>query len=147
MKCGECRGKSPCNKINGSCPDGCSAGYIGSLCSKHCKEPFYGENCALKCSKSCTNQRCHHVTGDCSLDKKSTLSNVEIAGVILIAFIPGSLPFIFLIPNWFYRLRSFTVKFGTVCDSAAGIPVFLFYIKLHQSKPSQPCFIYERVDP
>lgn len=35
-----------------------------------CKEPFYGENCALKCSKSCTNQRCHHVTGDCSLDKK-----------------------------------------------------------------------------
>lgn len=39
QKCGECRGKSPCNKINGSCPDGCSAGYIGSLCSE--REYFY----------------------------------------------------------------------------------------------------------
>uniref|UniRef100_K1QJT4 Scavenger receptor class F member 2 n=1 Tax=Magallana gigas TaxID=29159 RepID=K1QJT4_MAGGI len=70
QKCGECRGKSPCNKINGSCPDGCSAGYIGSLCSEHCKETFYGKNCALKCSKSCTHQRCHHVSGVCNPDEK-----------------------------------------------------------------------------
>lgn len=98
QKCGECRGKSPCNKINGSCPDGCSAGYIGSLCSEHCKETFYGKNCALKCSKSCTHQRCHHVSGVCNPDEKtlnfsSLKTNLDTAVVILIAIITVSLPY------------------------------------------------------
>lgn len=40
QKCGQCRGNSTCNMFDGSCPDGCSAGYIGSLCSES-KYIFY----------------------------------------------------------------------------------------------------------
>lgn len=34
--CGNCRNQSQCNNVNGSCSEGCSAGYKGSFCTE-CK--------------------------------------------------------------------------------------------------------------
>ncbi|XP_052695408.1 uncharacterized protein LOC128173778 isoform X1 [Crassostrea angulata] len=65
QKCGECRGKSPCNKINGSCPDGCSAGYIGSLCSEQCSPGNYGINCLQKCGECRGKSPCNKINGSC----------------------------------------------------------------------------------
>lgn len=33
-ECGNCRDKTTCNHIDGSCATGCSAGYNGTLCKK-----------------------------------------------------------------------------------------------------------------
>ena len=32
MPCGNCANSAVCDKINGSCPDGCMAGYQEPLC-------------------------------------------------------------------------------------------------------------------
>ncbi|XP_061170989.1 receptor-type tyrosine-protein phosphatase T-like [Saccostrea echinata] len=93
QSCGHCLNNAQCYHINGTCLDGCFAGYEGQLCMNKCNEVSWGINCKMNCSTECVNQTCHHVSGDCymfkqplktSLDSFSSLP-VIVGVVVLIA--------------------------------------------------------------
>ncbi|XP_062600827.1 multiple epidermal growth factor-like domains protein 10 [Saccostrea cucullata] len=67
LRCGACLGNKTCHHINGSCPEGCDAGYRGDLCKTECSPSTYGFSCLNNCSLSCINFTCHHITGACTI--------------------------------------------------------------------------------
>ncbi|XP_048761472.2 uncharacterized protein LOC125670387 isoform X2 [Ostrea edulis] len=65
-KCGNCKNDEACNVETGACPNGCTAGYHGTLCKDACLSRQYGENCLQTCSRFCKNNRvCDSLTGSC----------------------------------------------------------------------------------
>ncbi|XP_052791727.1 cell death abnormality protein 1-like [Mya arenaria] len=65
--CGHCRdGNTTCNNGNGQCPDGCTAGYKGSLCNSPCDPGEYGLGCISYCGQCRDgNTTCNTDNGYC----------------------------------------------------------------------------------
>lgn len=66
--CGHCWGSSPCDRVDGSCPEKdirCLKGYTGSKCEAPCPFGTYGSNCALRCSTNCRKKGCDPIDGHC----------------------------------------------------------------------------------
>nr|XP_022310810.1 secretory phospholipase A2 receptor-like isoform X2 [Crassostrea virginica] len=65
--CGYCADQDVCHHTNGSCPNGCEAGYQGILCKAHCMNGTYGNNCSNTCGHCLDGGTCFHVNGTCLL--------------------------------------------------------------------------------
>ncbi|XP_061194960.1 multiple epidermal growth factor-like domains protein 11 [Saccostrea echinata] len=64
--CGACLGYKQCHHINGSCLEGCDAGYEGELCTTGCSSGKFGINCEEVCNKKCAvPNKCNGTTGEC----------------------------------------------------------------------------------
>lgn len=66
-KCGYCFNNVSCMAVNGSCPEGCAAGYFTDLCNQACPEGYYGQSCYLECGYCKENKTCEPQTGHCEL--------------------------------------------------------------------------------
>ncbi|XP_053400767.1 cell death abnormality protein 1-like [Mercenaria mercenaria] len=53
-----------CDNVNGSCLEGCTAGWKGLQCQTTCEEGRWGNGCANKCGK-CSFTTCNNVNGEC----------------------------------------------------------------------------------
>nr|XP_022308552.1 protein draper-like [Crassostrea virginica] len=64
--CGNCLDLKPCDHTNGSCINGCAAGFKGDTCKEVCDFGYYGMKCLQECSSFCKLlKNCHHVSGHC----------------------------------------------------------------------------------
>ncbi|XP_061180745.1 uncharacterized protein LOC133189382 isoform X1 [Saccostrea echinata] len=62
---GNCAGKVPCNKTDGTCPGGCADGWQNPDCNEKCDVEFYGKDCQENCGHCGGSQTCHHINGSC----------------------------------------------------------------------------------
>ncbi|XP_071123327.1 receptor-type tyrosine-protein phosphatase epsilon-like [Mytilus edulis] len=58
--------KSPCDKLTGSCSDGCEIGWQTDSCDEECSTGSYGWGCGTFCD-GCLNITCDIVDGNCTL--------------------------------------------------------------------------------
>jgi hypothetical protein len=73
-ECGKCGRGHSCNRVDGTCPEGCLPGYIPPSCTeqeepepdsmKVCEKHYYGANCEQACGH-CVNDNCDAMTGLC----------------------------------------------------------------------------------
>ncbi|XP_052228526.1 receptor-type tyrosine-protein phosphatase epsilon-like [Dreissena polymorpha] len=62
-----CLHGASCDHVSGHCPDNkCAPGWITSNCSVACNSRSYGQNCSMNCHCD----KCHKVTGSCSLSSQ-----------------------------------------------------------------------------
>ncbi|XP_062574210.1 multiple epidermal growth factor-like domains protein 10 isoform X2 [Saccostrea cucullata] len=66
LRCGACLGHKQCNHINGSCPEGCDAGFKGTFCYIECPAGYFGYYCEHNCNDNCgVPNKCNKTTGEC----------------------------------------------------------------------------------
>ncbi|XP_056003602.1 multiple epidermal growth factor-like domains protein 10 [Ostrea edulis] len=66
--CGSCLDNKQCHHINGSCLQGCDAGFQGELCKTKCFPCKFGKKCEQNCSDNCEDdlKTCNRTTGECT---------------------------------------------------------------------------------
>ncbi|XP_062568075.1 multiple epidermal growth factor-like domains protein 6 [Saccostrea cucullata] len=62
---GNCAGGSTCTKADGTCPRGCTDGWINERCNETCSKKFYGKGCKENCGHCGGAESCHHIDGFC----------------------------------------------------------------------------------
>ncbi|XP_046556654.1 uncharacterized protein LOC124265854 [Haliotis rubra] len=60
FECGHCKGNLPCNKISGTCDQGCQPGFQEAFC-KACVDGMYGVDCMCKDPLTCDDES----SGEC----------------------------------------------------------------------------------
>mgnify|MGYP000045247887 CR=1 FL=1 len=62
-----CYAGSPCDLVNGTCPDDlCDFGHQGETCSETCEDGFFGINCVSLCGRCEDDEICSPETGECN---------------------------------------------------------------------------------
>ncbi|XP_062574207.1 receptor-type tyrosine-protein phosphatase epsilon-like [Saccostrea cucullata] len=84
LSCGYCL-NTTCHHINGTCPYGCSNGYVNLNCTTKCSPGKYGFQCMDNCRETCMNNICDPVNGNCDEVKDTLLggSNDDNIGLIV----------------------------------------------------------------
>ncbi|XP_046551925.1 multiple epidermal growth factor-like domains protein 11 isoform X2 [Haliotis rubra] len=63
-ECGQCKGNLPCNKINGTCDQGCQTEFQEPFC-KDCVDGMYGDDCTSRCGQCKDGLNCDKSSGEC----------------------------------------------------------------------------------
>ncbi|XP_061185135.1 multiple epidermal growth factor-like domains protein 11 [Saccostrea echinata] len=66
LQCGHCSDGGACDFINGTCPNGCSAGWTGVFCKQTCPHGTFGDACSQNCRHCINGSTCDTITGLCS---------------------------------------------------------------------------------